>query len=161
MSKLYVDKSVEIDASPARVWEVLTSRELTTDWASEFSSGGPQIHIESDWVVGSPVLWKNQKGHVVVEGTVTAAELHSLLQYTVFDVDARRPALGPHDGVTYKLTDRSGKTILWVSQGDFSTMADGARYRELSEAIWERALARIKRLAEGGTSRARFGKPRR
>ena len=149
MSRLYVDKSVEIDASSARVWEVLTSEVLTRDWASEFSAGGPQIHIESDWTIGSPVLWKDQRGRLVVEGSVTAAELHRLLRYTVFDVEARRPSVGPDDGITYTLTERGGKTVLWVSQGDFSTMTDGSRYKELSEAIWERALARIRRIAEG------------
>ena len=68
--------------------------------------------------------------------------------------------MGATDGITYKLTERGGKTILWVSQGDFSTMPDGLRYTELSEAIWERALARIKRLAERGISGLHFGKTR-
>jgi uncharacterized protein YndB with AHSA1/START domain len=149
MSRLYVDKTVEVDASAARVWEVLTCRTHTQDWASEFSLGGPQLHIESDWTLGSPVIWKEKRGGTVVEGTVTASVPHSLLRFTVFDPQGPRPLVGPDDGITFKLTERAGKTVLWVSHGDFSRMADGARYRDLTDEIWDRALARIRRLAEG------------
>lgn len=152
MSRLYVDKTVEIDASAARVWEVLTSQTHTHEWASEFALGGPQIHIESDWAVGSRVLWKDKRGGTVVEGAVTASVPHSLLRFTVFDPQSPLPAVGPDDGITFKLTERGGKTVLWVSQGDFSTMPDGAKYRDITDAIWDRALARIRRLAERQTS---------
>lgn len=149
MSKLYVDKSVEIHASSARVWDILTSRVHTQEWASEFTAGGPRLHIESQWVLGTPVLWKNEKGATLVEGEVTACVPHSLLRFTVFDVQGPRPHVGSEDGITFKLTERGGHTVLWISQGDFSTMADGAKYRDLSDEIWERALPRIKHLAEG------------
>jgi uncharacterized protein YndB with AHSA1/START domain len=154
MSKLFVDKSIEIHASAQRVWDVLTVREQTAGWASEFSGGGPALFIESDWAVGSPVLWKDKKGHVIVEGNVTASEPHALLRFTVFDVRGPRPPASPEDGITYKLTERDGKTVLWISQGDFSTMTDGATFQALSSEIWDRALAKIKWLAEGPASRS-------
>ncbi len=113
------------------------------------------MHIESTWVPGSPVLWKDPKGATVVEGTVSAAEPCTLLRFTVFDVEVPHHEVDPEDGITYKLTERGGKTVLWVSQGDFSTMPDGARFKNLSDAIWERALARIQRAAEGRTSALR------
>lgn len=149
MPKLFVEKSVEIQAPAQRVWDVLTSREATAEWASEFTAGGPGLHLESDWLPGSPVLWKDRKEHVVVEGVVTAAQPHVLLRFTVSDVRGERPPVSPEDGITYKLTEREGKTVLWVSQGDFSSMVDGAKYRDLSEDIWDRALVRIRRLSEG------------
>ena len=149
MPKLFAEKSIEIHASARRVWDALTSRQSTGEWASEFTAGGPALQIESDWLVGSPVLWKDQKGNIVVEGDVTAVEPYALLRFTVFDVLDDRARASPEDGITYKLTEREGKTVLWVSQGDFSTMVDGAKYRDLSEDIWDRALVRIKRLAEG------------
>ena len=148
MSKLFVDKSIEVSASSQRVWDVLTLREYTVEWASEFSAGGPRLYIESVWSVGSPVMWKDEKGRLVVDGTVTALERPVLLRFTVFDVRAKPPQVAPEDGITYKLTERGGKTTLWVSQGDFASMPDGERYRDLSAAIWDRALARIKWLAE-------------
>jgi uncharacterized protein YndB with AHSA1/START domain len=56
MPKVFVEKSIEINAPASKVWEALTKREQTDTWAVEFSSGGPQFHIESDWKLGSPVL---------------------------------------------------------------------------------------------------------
>jgi uncharacterized protein YndB with AHSA1/START domain len=152
MAKLFAEKSIEIQASARRVWDVLTTRDSTAEWASEFTAGGPSLHIESDWSVGSRVLWKDRKEHVFVEGIVTAAQPHALLRFTVFDGRGERPPASPEDGITYKLTEREGTTVLWVSEGDFGSMVDGANYRDLSEDIWDRALVRIKRLAEGGRS---------
>jgi uncharacterized protein YndB with AHSA1/START domain len=149
MPKLFAEKSIEIQASAQRVWDVLTARDATAEWASEFTAGGPGLHIDSDWSVGSPVHWKDPKEHVVVEGVVTAAQPPVILRFTVFDTRGERPPVSPEDGITYKLTEREGKTVLWVSQGDFSRMVDGANYRDLSEKIWDRALVRIKRLSEG------------
>jgi uncharacterized protein YndB with AHSA1/START domain len=148
MAKLFVDKSIEVNASLQRVWDVLTQREHTAEWASEFSAGGPGLYIESGWDLGSPVLWKDKKGRVVVEGVVTALERHSLLRFTVFDVREKPPQAALEDGITFKLTERDGRTTLWVSQGDFAHMSDGEQYRDLSAEIWDRALARVKRLAE-------------
>jgi uncharacterized protein YndB with AHSA1/START domain len=148
MSKMFVDRSIEINSSTRRVWDVLTSPESTEEWASEFSAGGPRLHLESDWAIGSTVLWKDKKGHVVVEGNVTLAEPPTLLRFTAFDARGRRPPVSPDDSITYKLTERDGRTVLWVSQGDFSSMPDGEAYRALSEEIWERALARVKWVAE-------------
>jgi uncharacterized protein YndB with AHSA1/START domain len=148
MQKLFVDMSIEINASAPRVWEVLTVPQHTKEWASEFAAGGPQITIESDWGLGSAVLWKDEKGHVIVEGNVTGVELHGMLRFTVFDVEGERPPASADDGITFKLTERDDRTRLWVSQGDFSTIADGEKYRDMSAQVWDRALARIKRLAE-------------
>jgi len=113
-------------------------------WASEFAGAGHSLSIESDWTLGSPVQWKDSQGKVIVDGRVTAADPPTLLRFTVFDVRTQRPEAGPEDGITFKLTERSGKTVLWVSQGDFSTMADGAKFRDLSAEIWDRALAKVK-----------------
>jgi len=150
MTKLFAEKSIEIHAPARRVWDVLTSADLTAEWAFEFVAGEPGLRIESEWMVGSPVRWKDRKGHVVVEGVVTTAEPHALLRFTAFDVPAQGPPASAEEGITCKLTEREGKTVLWISQGDFSNIPQGTRYRDLSEDIWERVLARIKRLAESG-----------
>ena len=149
MPKLFVDKSIEIEATATRVWDVLTVESQTRDWASEFALGGTQIRIVSEWSPGAPVQWKDKKGRVVVQGEVAAAVPHALLRYTALDVERPNPPRGPDDGIAFKLTERDGRTTLWVSQGDFSNAPDGARQRDLADAIWTRALARIKRRAEG------------
>jgi len=148
LAKLFVDMSIEIHAPASRVWDALTRPEHTDHWAPEFSAGGSAFHIESDWGLGSPVLWKDPAGKLVVEGTVTALDHHKLLRFTVFDVRAERAATTPEDGITFKLTERSGTTRLWVSQGDFSVLADGEKYRDLSARVWDRILIKVKNLAE-------------
>ncbi len=139
MSKLFVDKTIEINASPSRVWEVLTKREYARQWATEFNGGSP-FYIESDWQNGSPVFWKDADGKVIVEGNVTALEPEKLLRFTVFDVCSEKPPVTEGDGITYQLSEKNGKTILHVLQGDFSAIADGEKYRDLSADVWDRVL---------------------
>ena len=147
MSKLFVDKSLEINAPISKVWEILTERGFTSQWAPEFS-GGSSFRIESDWKLGSPVSWKDAGGQTVVEGNVTALEPQKLLRFTAFDVRSERPPITEKDGITYELSEKGGKTTLHVLQGDFGAMPDGAKYRDMSSAIWDRVLSKVKKLAE-------------
>jgi uncharacterized protein YndB with AHSA1/START domain len=149
MSKLFVDKTIEINVPASNVWDVLTISEYNSQWALEFSSGGPQFHIESTWELGSPVLWKGQDGTVIVEGNVTALEQNELLRFTVFDVRFEDRALvTEEDGITFKMSEDNGKTMLHVLQGDFSVMTDGEKYRDASAEIWDKVLPRVKEMAE-------------
>ncbi len=120
-------RSIEIDASPARVWEVLTRPEWTRQWAAEFGAAGP---IESTWEPGSPVRWRNATGDVYVEGRVTDAVPDELLRFTVRDVaNARlRPISGrAEDDIaqSYRLASSGGRTVLSTAHGDFAKIADG------------------------------------
>jgi uncharacterized protein YndB with AHSA1/START domain len=128
---------------------VLTRREYTNQWACEFSSGGPKFHIESDWKLGSPVLWKGEDDTVIVKGNVTAFELNKLLRFTVSDVRfSEKPPVKEEDGITYKLSHENGKTTLRVLQGDFSVMAEGEKYKGLTDEIWDKVLPKVKELVE-------------
>lgn len=147
MSNLFVDKSAEINAPISKVWEVLTERDLTSQWAPEFSGGSP-FHIESDWKLGSPVSWKDAEGRTIVEGNVTALEPQRLLRFTVFDVRSERPPITEKDGITYELSEQDGQTRLHVLQGDFAARPDGEKYRDMSGEIWDRVLSRVKELVE-------------
>jgi uncharacterized protein YndB with AHSA1/START domain len=147
MEKLFVEKTIEINASASKVWNALTRREYTDQWALEFS-GGSEFHIVSDWKLGSPVFWTAQDGSVIVQGNVTALEPQKILRFTVFDVRAEKPPVTDEDGITYELTEQNGKTLLRLSQGDFSAMAEGEKYRNLSAEIWDRVLPKVKELAE-------------
>ena len=145
--KLFVDKSIEIDAPAHVVWDALTRAENTRHWVSNF--GGTDGKIVSDWKMGSPVLWKRKDGSVIVEGNVTALDPNKLLRFTVFDVRSKeRPPVTEEDGITYQLTPKGSKTILRVRQGDFSVMPEGAKYRDMSAEIWDRVLLNVKELAE-------------
>jgi len=148
MSGLFVDKTIEIDAPAPRVWHVLTGRKQTTQWAKEFARGGPEFHPESDWNLGSPVLWKREDGEVVVDGNVMAREPNRLLRFTVFDTSSPRHPIGQDDGITYELAERDGKTYLHLRHGDFAALENGETYRNQSEQIWDRVLPLVKEMAE-------------
>jgi uncharacterized protein YndB with AHSA1/START domain len=148
MKKLFVNKTIEINAPASKVWDALTSREYTAQWAPEFS-GGSRFQIESDWEFDGPVLWKDQDDKVIVEGNVTALEPEKLLRFTVFDVRSPdRPPVTAEDGITFRLSGKNDKTTLQVLQGDFSAMSDGEKYLDMSAKIWDRVLPKVKELAE-------------
>src|SRR5947209_7702453 len=119
MPGLFVDKTIEINAPAPKVWHVLTGRKETSQWAREFSGSGPQFHPESDWNLGSPVLWKRDDGEVVVDGNVMAREPNRLLRFTVFDTSGPRHPVSEADGITYELAEQNGKTVLHLRQGVF------------------------------------------
>ena len=85
---------------------------------------------------------------MIVQGNVTALEPQKFLRFTVFDVRGEKPPVTDEDGITYELTEQNGKTLLRISQGDFSAMAAGVKYRNLSAEIWDRVLPKVKALAE-------------
>lgn len=147
MSKLFVDQSIEINAPVSKVWDLLTKPEYTSEWAPEFSGGSP-FHIESDWKLGSPVFWKDSEEKTIVEGNVTTLKSEKLLRFTVFDVRSEKPPVSQEDGITYQLSEKDGKTILHVLQGDFSVMPEGEKYRDMSAEVWARVLPKVKELAE-------------
>lgn len=150
MDKLFVDIVIEIKAPAKAVWEALTLRKNTDQWASAFSSGGPKFQIESQWELGKPVLWKSEDGTVIVEGEVTMLEPYNVLRFTVFDTRSARPKMSDEDGITYKLFEKDGVTTLRILQGDFSTIPDGKGqlYRDMSTKTWQQVLPIVKALAE-------------
>lgn len=147
MSKLFVEKSIEIHAPAAKVWEVLTKKDFTVLWATYFMNGA-EFYIESDWQLGSPVLWKDKADKVIVEGTVKKIEPKTFLRFTVSDVRGEKPLMREEDGITYQLSEENGNTVLNLLQGDFSAMEDGEKYRNMSEEIWDKVLPKMKDLAE-------------
>ena len=54
MGELIVKKSIKINSSASKVWQVLTNPELT----KQYMFG---CEIISDWKVGSPVIWRGQQ----------------------------------------------------------------------------------------------------
>jgi len=155
MRKLYVESSIAIDASPARVWDVLTRTEFTQKWAAAFNATGP---IESNWTLGSEVLWRNAKGIVYVRGNVVAIDPPRLLRFTVCDAlnVGMRPVSGvPDDEITqsYSLSDEGKGTILSTSHGDFGKLANGEQLYPLVAQLWEKLLPKIKELAEADMDR--------
>jgi len=145
---LFVTNEIVIDAPAARVWEALTEPE----WTKQYMFGCEPI---TDWKPGSPLLWKgtfNDVEMVAVKGQVVRFEPLRSLIYTV--IDPNNPAIAdlPENSltVTCPLNKTAGRTQLAVTQGDYSTVAEGqSRYQDtVAGGGWSSILDQIKQLVE-------------
>lgn len=151
MEKLFVVKSIKINAPAEVVWKTLTEAELTKEWIEEGwgKAGVEDMILSSDWKTGSEVMWKNKRGTVLAKGNVAAINPYKLLRFTVFDMNSTEKfTINPEDGITYELTEEGSHTTLMVRQGDFSVMKEGEEYYKKTDEIWERALPKVKELSE-------------
>ena len=145
MGKLFIDKTIEIDAPAAKVWEVITNPGINSQWVAEFSPG---MQLVSDWQLGSRVLWNEANGKTVVEGNVTKIEPGKFQRFTVFDVELGRTPVTDEDGMTFELVEKDGKTKLFLLHGDFATLAEAQKYYDMTLEAWNKILPKIKELAE-------------
>jgi len=148
---LVVKNTIMINAPVSKVWDALTNPEQT----KKYMFGCETV---SDWEPGSTLLWKGNyegKEMVYVKGNIVDIEPGKFLAYTT--IDPNNPSIEdiPENylTVTYELTPEDGRTILTVTQGDYSKVADGdRRYEEAynSGEGWNPILVQIKELTEAG-----------
>src|SRR5688500_11327509 len=121
---LEIKNSITIEAPASKVWNALVNPEQT----KRYMFGCEAI---SDWRVGSSLIWKGQhegKDMVFVKGSVADIQPDRLLAYTVFDPFSTIEDIPENYlTVTYELKPDNGRTELTVTQGDYSTVADGER----------------------------------
>ncbi len=145
MEPLIVKNSIQINATPKRVWDCLTRSDLT----AQYMFG---CRAETDWKVGSPILWKGSQGaqeRVFVKGHIKGIEAEKTLEYTTFDPNSNyQDVPTSYLTVVYYLNPQSGGTYLEVTQGDFAGVEDSEkRYQETLKG-WSMVLPKIKDLAE-------------
>lgn len=145
MKELKVKKTISLNAEVAKVWEALTKPEITKKYML-----GPEVI--SDWKVGSPILWKGTskgEGKILVKGSIERIESGKLLQFTTFDPNAKYADV-PSNYVqaTYELTPKLGKTVLSVTQGDYSRVEDGKKRFTDADGGWDQALNALKAFIE-------------
>lgn len=148
MEQLIVRSVITIDASAAQVWDALVNPEKT----KIYMFGCETV---SDWEVGSSLLWKGSyegKEMVFVKGNILQIEPEKLLIYTTIDPNSTIDDVSENYlNVKYTLSETNGQTILTVEQGDYSTVAEGARrYQEAynNGEGWNPILVEIKKLVE-------------
>ena len=146
---LFVKNSITINASPAKVWDVLTNPQQT----KKYMFGCEAL---SDWRVGSPILWQGSyEGNdmVFVKGNIVDIKPGKFLAYTTIDPNDPSVKDSPENylTVTYELSEQNGQTLLTVSQGDYSKVENGEkRYKDTynSGEGWNPILVQIKKLVE-------------
>lgn len=141
--------TIVIDATEEKVWDALTNPAET----KKYMFGCETV---SDWQPGSSLMWKaNYEGKemVFVKGNIVEIDPNHYLAYTVFDPNSTmEDIVENYLTVSYQLSSENGKTILEVTQGDYSKVAEGERRYQQSYNNgegWNPILVAIKKQVEG------------
>lgn len=147
-NRLFVKNTINIEASAADVWDALTNPGQT----KKYMFGCETV---SDWNKGSTLLWQGNyegKDMVFVKGEIIDIKPGKFLAYTVIDPNSAIDDIPENYlTVTYELIQEEDHTILNVTQGDFSKVADGQkRYEDAFNKGegWNPILVQIKALLE-------------
>jgi uncharacterized protein YndB with AHSA1/START domain len=147
---LNVRNSISIHAPASKVWDALTNPAET----KKYMFGCEAL---SDWKEGSPLLWKgnfNGVEMIAVKGFVKKIKPGQYLEYTVIDPNNPKIPDLPENYLTVacELTESDGVTTLTTTQGDYSTVAEGAdRYKHTVDGGgWDPILEAIKAQVESG-----------
>ena len=142
-NEVMLRNSIRLRAGIQSVWTALTDPAMTR----HYMYGCEAL---SDWKVGSSLVWKGaMDGKVYVKGNIVEIQRDKLLSYTVID-----PNSGIEDipsnylTVTLELSEEGRDTILSVTTGDFSVVADGETRYKHSLGGWEYVLKGLKDLVE-------------
>ncbi|MBX7150955.1 SRPBCC domain-containing protein [bacterium] len=146
MDELFVNAVVTIHAPVSKVWEALINPAITR----QYMYG---CDVLCDWKIGNPVLWKgmaNGKEMIFVKGHLLKLEPEKLLQFTAIDPNSDIEDIpANYLTVTYELKPSGNQTTLYVSQGDYSKVAQGQkRYEESKNGGWDMVLSKIKEIVE-------------
>jgi uncharacterized protein YndB with AHSA1/START domain len=115
-----IHRTIEIDASPAVVWHVLTDPIQMRRWMAD---PGMELEIFTDWRIGSPIVVKGFH-HVTFEntGTVLRFEPERALAYTHLSSLSRLPDRPEsYSVIELTLAPSGSRTSLTLTLRDFPT----------------------------------------
>lgn len=146
---LFVKNTIVINAPAATVWDALVNPAQT----KKYMFGCETV---SDWKPGSSLEWKGEyegKEMIFVKGSILEINPGKFLAYTTIDPHSNIDDVSENYlTVTYDLQPENGHTVLTVTQGDYSKVAEGERrYNEAwnNGEGWNPILVQIKQLVEG------------
>lgn len=141
---LTVKKEIILNANTSEVWDALTNPEKTKAYMFN-------CKVVTDWKVGSTITWKGADDEKeYVKGNIIQFEKEKLLEYTTFDPNSEeKDDPDSHVGVTLQLVPEGDKTLLKVTQGDFSKVSNAQKRYDDTILGWEYALGGLKNLIEG------------
>lgn len=136
----FAQHTIDIAASPQRVWDVLTLTRFIRQWDDV-----PAEYRADRVALGAELTWP---GHATLTYTVVEAptRLYATLHVHAWTQPPERPV-----GYEYTVTSTAHGSRLTLRVGDFAQVPDGAQFREASEEFVLAAGAAIKRLAESAS----------
>ena len=132
MSKRSVQRSIEINATASKVWQVFTDPVITRQMGGEYVS---------DWKLGSTFGWKAPDGKMLTNGTILQIEPEKLLKHNLLNPDDTAIS-----EIIYDLREQNGRTILHASE-NFTNPINDKEYMDTVDG-WDAALIALKELAE-------------
>jgi uncharacterized protein YndB with AHSA1/START domain len=137
-----VTKTVNIDAPTSKVWEALTNPELMKKWMFE-----AEIHIITDWKVGTPIVIRGYMNGKDFEnnGIVLQFEPEKILQYSHLSSLSRLPDKPENYSLLeFRLAPMENRTTLTLTLSNFPTESI---YKHLV-FYWNVTLEILKRMIE-------------
>ena len=143
-NELTVKKEIILNANTSEVWDALTNPEKTKVYMFN-------CIVITDWKVGSPITWKGADDEKeYVKGNIIQFEKGKLLEYTTFDPNSEvKDDPNSHVSVTLQLVPEGNRTLLKITQGDFSKVSNVQKRYDDTILGWEYALGGLKNLIDG------------
>lgn len=133
--------SIEINATPEQVWDVLVNPELVKQYLHGTT-------MQADWHEGGAITWSGEwNGQSYVDkGTVLTYKPYKLIKSTHWSpLSGKADSSENYHHVTYELNEEDGKTTLTLTQGNSPTQQDADN---MVENGWKPMMQEIKKLAE-------------
>ena len=137
---LIAETSISVNASPAQVWEALTTPRLI----KKYLMG---TDVSTDWKEGSKITYNGEyqgkKYHD--KGIIKKVEPEKLLQSTYLSsMSGKEDKPENYNLVTYKLTKSGDTTVITLSQDNNSSEKE----KEHSIENWKMVLKKLKEVVE-------------
>lgn len=134
-------KSIRIQTTSQKLWEVLTQPEFTKQYMFNCA-------VDSDWKQGSPITWQGEfNGYKAFQkGEIIQVEKEKNVTYSTFD-----PNFGLEDTpknyihVTYELEEDNNAILLSISNETFD--GNSERMDHINQG-WDMVIGQIKAVAE-------------
>ena len=137
---LIAETSVTINASASEVWKTMTSPEQV----EKYLMG---THVTTDWKEGSPISYEGeyQGKKYNDKGIIKKAEPGKILQSTYWSsMGGKEDKPENYNLVTYRLTDKNGKTVVTLSQDNIHSEKE----KEHATGNWKAVLQKLKEVTE-------------
>jgi hypothetical protein len=141
-----INKQITIKSTPAKIWNVLLSKEPYLQWANVFMEGST-YEAENNFEKGSKVIFGsgNSAGDGLVANVSINVPNHKIqFTYTGQISDGVEKSAGSFDGATetYTLTQDEENVLLEVE----TSMSD--EWYDSMDQAWDKAIIIIKELSE-------------
>ena len=137
-----IQLSVIINASPWKIWTVLTEKELVRQWAGAFAEG---TWLDTTWQPGTPASWNSAQGDVFIQGEVAVFEppLHISIIYEEDNPPGSVPPGTEPYTENFYIEENEKEARLRITSGPLAE-DDVSKH----QSLWQEALKRIKEICE-------------